>query len=96
MNSPENAPGRVNGPGEEMPPVRRVSDRRTVALDTCGLQLVSSHEAAKRLGICERTVWTLQNSGELPSVRIGRCIRFDLDDLCRWVEDRKRGRGQGR
>jgi len=91
MRDPESAPGCVNSPGEKLPPVLGVSDRRKVAPGARSLQLVSSREAAERLSVCERTVWTLQNSGELPSVRIGRCIRFDLDDLSAWVEARKRG-----
>jgi len=52
--------------------------------------LLNSKQAAKRLGICERTLWSLRKTGEIPAVLIGRAVRFDPRDLLRWI-DRKKG-----
>jgi len=49
-------------------------------------QLLTYAEAAKLLGICERTLWTLTSTGEIPCVRIGRSVRFNPDDLQVWIE----------
>jgi excisionase family DNA binding protein len=51
--------------------------------------LVNTRRAAELLCLSPRMVWTLSNRREIPSVRIGRCLRFDPEDLRRWVESRK-------
>jgi excisionase family DNA binding protein len=52
-------------------------------------RLLSSREAAKYLGISPRTLWSLTACNELPCVRIGRSVRYDLHDLSAWIESRK-------
>jgi excisionase family DNA binding protein len=52
-------------------------------------RLLRPHEAADWLKISERTLWTLNQRGELPAVRIGRNVRYDLADLIDFVEARK-------
>lgn len=42
---------------------------------------VSIEQAAAMLGISERKLWELKNSGEVPSVRIGRSVRLRPEDL---------------
>ena len=49
--------------------------------------LIDSKEAAHLLGVCEKTLWTLHNSGEMPPpIRFGRAVRFRLESLKKWVE----------
>ena len=48
--------------------------------------LLTPREAAKSLGICERTLYGLTKSGELPVVRIGRAVRYSVDDLKTWIK----------
>jgi len=43
--------------------------------------LLTYREAAKVLGVTERTIWTLVNAGSLPAVRFGRSVRIDPADL---------------
>jgi len=43
--------------------------------------LVRPGEAARLLGVCERTVWELTARGTLPAVRIGRAVWYAVDDL---------------
>jgi excisionase family DNA binding protein len=55
------------------------------------LQLVDSKAAARLLGVCERTLWDLGALGQIPRVRIGRCVRFQVSDLQRWIDEQKTG-----
>lgn len=50
--------------------------------------LVDIPEAARLLSVCPRTVWTLKDRGELPTVRIGRSVRFRVADLEAFVAAR--------
>ena len=47
--------------------------------------LVDVGEAARLLSVCERTVFNMVDRGELTPVRIGRAVRFAMDDLSAWV-----------
>lgn len=51
--------------------------------------LISPRQAAKLLSISERSLFTLTKSGVLPTVRIGRSVRYDPCDLRRWIESAK-------
>jgi excisionase family DNA binding protein len=97
MRDPESAPARVTGPGEELPPARSGADDAGRVADAPGTVhswLVDTRHAAALLCLSPRTLWTLQNCGEIPVVRIGRAVRFDLRDLERWIESQKRRRGR--
>ncbi|HMO14420.1 MAG TPA: helix-turn-helix domain-containing protein [Pirellulaceae bacterium] len=56
--------------------------------------LLRPREAAEWLKISERSLWSLTQSNEIPSVRIGRSVRYELADLIAFVESRKNGMGQ--
>jgi len=47
--------------------------------------LVSPREAAKALAVCEKTLWSLTKRGEIPAVRIGRAVRYSMDELQAWI-----------
>jgi excisionase family DNA binding protein len=51
--------------------------------------LLTPREAAGALSVCEKTLWSLTKRGELPAVRIGRSVRYDLADLRAFIEGRK-------
>lgn len=53
--------------------------------------LLRPREAAAWLKISERSLWSLTQRGELPAVRIGRSVRYELSDLVAFVEARKSG-----
>ena len=42
-------------------------------------------EAAKALGIGQRLLWTMTNTGEVPSVKLGRAVVYPIADLERWL-----------
>ena len=52
-------------------------------------ELLRPREAAEWLKISERTLWSLTQRSELPAVRIGRSVRYDLADLIQFVDVRK-------
>ncbi len=47
--------------------------------------LLSPKEAAKRLGISERTLWTITDRGEIHCIRIGASKRYPVTELERFV-----------
>jgi len=51
-----------------------------------GKILLTSKQASESLGICERTLYGLAKSGELPVVKIGRAVRYPVSELQKWVE----------
>jgi excisionase family DNA binding protein len=43
-------------------------------------------QAAALLGISERKLWELKATGKIPCVRIGRSVRFRIQDLEEFIE----------
>jgi excisionase family DNA binding protein len=50
--------------------------------------LLTAREAAAALSISARKLWSLTASGEVPHVRIGRAVRYPVDELAEWVVQR--------
>lgn len=48
--------------------------------------LVNTREAARMLCISERTLWTLTQEGRIPSLKIGRAVRYRVADLEAWTQ----------
>jgi excisionase family DNA binding protein len=68
-------------------------------------RLLTADEVADRLGVPASWVRESARSGAMPCVRLGRYVRFDLDDVEAWLQDCKqpgrairllRGRGVSR
>jgi excisionase family DNA binding protein len=51
--------------------------------------LISSMQAAKSLGICERQLFTMTKNGSIPCVRIGKRVLYDIQDLRQWIDQQK-------
>jgi excisionase family DNA binding protein len=47
--------------------------------------LVSTRVAAKMLSVCERTISNLSSRGDLRPIRIGKAVRFAVEDLKMWI-----------
>ena len=56
-----------------------------------GLLLVTAKEAAESLSISPRKLWAMTTSGEIPHVRLGRCVRYSVDDLRQWIDEQRKG-----
>ena len=50
--------------------------------------LLRPKEAARALGVSERTLWGLT---DLTRIRIGRSVRYSVDDLRAWIAGKKSG-----
>ena len=48
--------------------------------------LLTPREAARALHICERTLYSMTKRGEIPAVRIGRCVRYDPESLKEFIK----------
>lgn len=58
--------------------------------DAASRRLLSTIEAARLLGVSERTLRRRAAAGELEAVRIGRSVRFERRALEKFIEERKR------
>jgi excisionase family DNA binding protein len=72
-----------------MPPTNALLSPATTP--TIAPLLLKPREAAKALSICEKTLWSLTDRGELSAVRIGRSVRYSVSDLQAFI-----GRNGGR
>ncbi len=55
--------------------------------------LVDPKEAAKMLAVSPRKLWgmTFEDQPGLPFVRLGRLVRYRIDELERWTESQQHG-----
>lgn len=53
--------------------------------------LLSPKAAAAALSISERKLWSLTTSGDIPHVRIGRCVRYAVADLEQFIARQREG-----
>jgi len=53
--------------------------------------LLTAQQAAEVLAISPRKLWSMTASGEIPHLRIGRCVRYSVDDLKAWISDQTKG-----
>ncbi len=51
--------------------------------------MLNIHELSKELNLSESGIYLMVSRRKIPFVRIGRAIRFDLDDIKRWLEEKK-------
>lgn len=49
-------------------------------------RLVSTAELSEYLGVPEKTLYRWARAEQLPSLHIGKLVRFDLRDIDRWID----------
>jgi excisionase family DNA binding protein len=49
--------------------------------------LLTASQAADSLAISPRKLWGMTTSGEIPHIRLGRCVRYPVTDLEQWIRD---------
>ena len=52
-------------------------------------EIVTAKELASYLNLKESTVQRLASQGKLPGTKIGRCWRFDMDDILMRIQEEK-------
>ena len=62
----------------------------TIACQSPAPLLLDAPAAARALSIGGRKLWELTNCRDIPSVRIGRRVLYDPEDLRAWIEQKKR------
>ena len=53
--------------------------------------LLTPKQAAEALAISPRKLWGMTASGELAHLRIGRAVRYPIDDLLAYIDAQKKG-----
>ena len=53
--------------------------------------LLTAKQAAAALSISERTLWELTRRGEIPRLKIGASVRYDLRDCIAFIDKKKGG-----
>ena len=54
---------------------------------------VRAPEAARKLGIGTRLLWSLTNQNQIPHCRIGKAILYPVDQLRAWLAEQAKGGG---
>lgn len=52
---------------------------------------MSVEEAARELGICIKSVYTLTHRADFPTIKIGRRTRISRAGLAEWVRQQEQG-----
>lgn len=55
--------------------------------------LLRPRDVARRLGLSVPHIYTLAGAGTLPSVKLGRAVRFRPADVDRFIRDHRRKAG---
>jgi excisionase family DNA binding protein len=55
-------------------------------------ELLRAEDVAKALSVSKGTVYQMAQGGEIPSIRIGTCLRFDPADVLEFVRACRRER----
>ena len=53
--------------------------------------LLTPQQAAEALAISPRKLWGMTANREISSLKIGRLVRYPIDDLKRWIDAQKKG-----
>jgi excisionase family DNA binding protein len=56
------------------------------------VKLIRAEEVAEMLSVSKGRVYQMAQGGEIPSIRIGTCLRFDPGDVLEYIRAQKRER----
>lgn len=51
--------------------------------------LLTPDEVAEMLRVARKTVVVMARDGRIPSIRVGRFVRFDAAEVERWLNDQR-------
>ena len=54
------------------------------------MDLLTPDEVAAMLRVARKTVITMARDERIPCIRIGRFVRFDPDEIRRWIDGQRR------
>ena len=67
--------------------IHKDESRALVLNGLIGRRLLNVRETAQYLGLDEDTIYRKARLRELPSVKVGRSLRFDVEALSRFIEE---------
>ena len=53
-------------------------------------RIVDIHGLSRYLEVCINTIYSWVSQGKIPSIKMGRLLRFDLDKIDTWIAERER------
>ena len=90
--SQKSVPDSRQFPQPNLQPIQAQIQELRVAKNTQPTKLLLSiRELAKVLGVCERTIFTLTQENQLPHLRIGRCVKYPVSEIEKWIEAQTQG-----
>ena len=69
------------------PSQQAATDRLAHRYEVQFAPMLTADEASRLLRIRKPQLYALARDGVVPSVRVGRAIRFNRDQLCAWIEN---------
>ncbi len=54
------------------------------------MKIVTVDELAEILKVKTKTLYQWSALGQIPSIKMQGCLRFDLDDVMKWIESCKK------
>ena len=48
--------------------------------------MLNTEQAAEFLQVSERHLWTITETGLIPRIKMGHCVRYKMDDLVRYID----------
>ena len=76
---------------KKQPLKKQTMEEQTMKEQPLKKLLLTAREAARALAISPRKLWGMKTSGEIPHVRVGRSVRYPLDELQRWIDSQTKG-----
>lgn len=58
----------------------------TITTSTRPKRIATVKQVSSYLKVCRKTVGNLTKAGKLPAYKIGKCIRYDLDAVDRYID----------
>ena len=55
-----------------------------------GKRIVDIQGLSNYLKVCVNTIYSWVSQGKIPSIKMGRLLRFNLDKIDAWIEERER------
>ena len=69
------------------PAEQQAADRLAARVNEQFAPMLTADEASAILRVRTPQVYALARDGVIPSVRVGRAVRFNRDQLMRWIEN---------
>lgn len=55
------------------------------------MRLVGIKEISEMIGVKSSTLYQWSELGQIPCIKLNGCLRFDLDEIMRWIKACKKG-----